>query len=304
VEIDLIEEIYKLVRQVPRGRVSTYGAVARALGDIIASRAVGFALNLNPDPDRTPCYRIIASDGSIGGFSRGIEEKIERLRRDGIEVRNGKVMNFGKVFFDDFDTDYPLKRLRKEQMRLSRKVRLKDELGEIRYVAGFDAGYSKSDPLTAHGAIVTIELESMEIVEEMIARKRIRFPYIPTYLAFREFPVFLEAYRRIKIQPDLILVDGNGILHPFKLGIASHIGVSLDLPTIGVAKNLLMGEMRGEDVVYQGEVLGKAVYSSRKPIFVSPGHRMSLDTAVRLVRKLCRYRIPEPVRLAHILAKS
>ncbi|RLF50363.1 MAG: endonuclease V, partial [Thermoplasmata archaeon] len=141
-KIDLFEEIYRIVRQVPRGKVSTYGAVARALGDIRASRAVGVAMNINPDPEFTPCYRIVNSDGTVGGFSMGVDEKIRRLKEDGIEVVNGRIKNFERVFFDDFFTRYPRKSLREEQIRLSRRVVLDDSFEKDELVAGVDVAYS------------------------------------------------------------------------------------------------------------------------------------------------------------------
>jgi len=302
--IDFLEETYKLVRQIPKGMVSTYGAIAEALGDRIAARAVGFALNLNPNPDLTPCYRVVAGDGSIGGFSRGIDEKIRRLESEGIRIKNGKIREFEDVIFKDFETWYPLRKLREEQSRLANKVKMEDDFEEIRYVAGFDAGYSKANPLKSYGAIVIMDLKKMEVVEKVVAEKVIKFPYVPTYLAFRELPIFLEVYKNLNTKPDLLLVDGNGILHPLKLGIASHIGVILDMPTIGAAKKLLLGEIDGDRIRYRGDVLGKVLYSSSKPIYVSPGHRISMNTAFEFTKKLCRYRIPEPIRLAHSIVSQ
>ncbi len=102
---------YHLVKQIPYGRVSTYGAVAKALGNKGYARAVGKYMNKNPDPDSMPCFKIVKSDGSIGGFGRGIDDKIRRLNEESIDVKNGKIVDFKQVFFDDFKTDYPLKKL-------------------------------------------------------------------------------------------------------------------------------------------------------------------------------------------------
>jgi O-6-methylguanine DNA methyltransferase len=101
---------YRLVRQIPAGRVSTYGAVAEALGNKGYARAVGKYMNKNPDADSMPCFKIVKSDGSLGGFGRGVDDKIRRLTEDGINVKNGKIINFEKVFFNDFKTNYPLKK--------------------------------------------------------------------------------------------------------------------------------------------------------------------------------------------------
>jgi len=107
--MNIIEYTYYIVRQIPTGRVSTYGAVAKALGNKGYARAVGKYMNKNPDANTMPCFKIVKSDGSLGGFGLGIDDKIRRLKEDGISVKDGKIVNFEKVFFDDFKTDYPLK---------------------------------------------------------------------------------------------------------------------------------------------------------------------------------------------------
>ncbi len=108
--MNLCEYTYYLVKQIPKGKVSTYGAVAKALGNKGYARAVGKYMNKNPDPDGMPCFKIVKSDGGIGGFGGGIDDKIRRLNEDGIKVRNRKIVDFEKVFFDDFKTVYPLKK--------------------------------------------------------------------------------------------------------------------------------------------------------------------------------------------------
>ena len=109
--MNLCEYTYYLVKQIPKGRVSTYGAVARALGDKKHARAIGKYMNKNPNPDTMPCFKIVKSDGSLGGFGRGIEDKIRRLNKDGIEVKDNKIVNFKEVFFNDFKSSFPLKKL-------------------------------------------------------------------------------------------------------------------------------------------------------------------------------------------------
>jgi deoxyribonuclease V len=108
--MNLIEYTYYLVRQIPPGRVSTYGAVAKALGNKGYARAVGKWMNKNPNADTMPCFKIVSSDGSLGGFGLGLNDKVRRLKDDGISVKNGKIENFEQVFFDDFKTDFPLKK--------------------------------------------------------------------------------------------------------------------------------------------------------------------------------------------------
>jgi len=108
--MNITEYTYHLVRQIPKGRISTYGAVAKALGNKGYARAVGKYMNQNPNADTMPCFKIVKSDGSLGGFGLGIEDKIRRLKEDGMEVKDGKIVNFKKVFFNDFKTEYPLKK--------------------------------------------------------------------------------------------------------------------------------------------------------------------------------------------------
>jgi len=108
--MNITEYTYHLVRQIPAGRVSTYGAVAKALGNKDYARAVGKFMNKNPDADTMPCFKIVKSDGSLGGFGLGIDDKIRRLKRDGIEIKDGTIVDFESVFFDDFKTEYPLKK--------------------------------------------------------------------------------------------------------------------------------------------------------------------------------------------------
>jgi O-6-methylguanine DNA methyltransferase len=110
--MNLCEYTYYLVRQIPSGRVSTYGAVATALGNKHYARAVGTFMHNNPDADTMPCFKIVQSDGGIGGFGLGIEDKIRRLQEDNIQVKNGKIINFKNVFFNDFNTEYPLRNKR------------------------------------------------------------------------------------------------------------------------------------------------------------------------------------------------
>jgi len=136
--MNLYEYTYNLVRQIPDGMISSYGAIALALGDIRASRAVGRMMNQNPNADEMPCFRIVYSDGKIGGFGLGIDDKIRRLSLDNIQVKENRIMNFQKVFFDDFNTDFPLKKLRKKQIELSKNVELKDSIDKIDTVAGFE----------------------------------------------------------------------------------------------------------------------------------------------------------------------
>jgi len=299
--VDLYSYFYELVKQIPKGRVSTYGALARALGDIRAARACGVMLSQNPDAPRIPCHRVVMSDGSLGGFTHpeGVKKKIERLRQEGVEIHNGKIVNFQKILFEDFRTDYPLRRLREEQERMREKIVLEDlEIPDL--VAGVDVSYKGRN---AYASLVIMTMDGR--VREIITKKRsVDFPYIPTYLAFREAPIIAELLKEVK-EPVLLMVDGNGILHPRRFGLASHVGVENSMPTIGVAKSLLTGEIRGNKVFLGNEQLGWFLISGRKRgIYVSPGHGISLNTSLELVKKFLHYRVPEPLRVSHLEANK
>ena len=312
--MDFFEEVYRLTRQIPDGRVSTYGAVAKALGDVKASRAVGLALNLNPDPEFTPCYKVVMSDGGLGGFGRGLEDKIRRLKKDGVLVKKGRIVDFEKRFFDDFETTYPLKNLRSKQLELSKKVVTKDGFETIKDVTGLDVAYKKTNnKLVACAAYVTMDYETKETVEEGWVHENVRTPYIPTYLAFTEYPLIKKLWDEMEKKPSVLMLDGNGVLHPYRIGLASHVGVELGTPTLGVAKSHLYGvlmEKKGDGcyvVNENGERIGYAFFSSKsikKPVYVSPGHKVSLETSIKIVRRLSFFRVPEPTRRAHILARS
>jgi len=289
--MDLYEEMYRLVKQIPRGKVSTYGCVARALGDIRASRAVGVMLNQNPYKE-VPCYRVVYSDGGIGGYATGVEKKIALLERDGIKIRDGKI-DLKKYLFDDFKTTYPLKRLRREQEKLREKLVIEDDF-EFSSIAGMDISYSKR---YAYGAYVEFD-ENGKILKKKVVKRKIDFPYIPTYLAYRELPILNELIKNE--DPSVVMIDGNGLLHPRFFGVASHFGVVNDRASMGIAKKKLCGEEKNSGIFVDGRKVGMKIGK----IYVSPGHKMSVDSAARIAKKFMRYSIPEPVRQAHILANE
>jgi deoxyribonuclease V len=304
--MNLFEYTYDLVRQIPSGRISTYGAVAKALGDIRASRAVGRMMNQNPNADDMPCFKIVYSDGKLGGFGLGPEDKIRRLKEENVNVKDGKILDFQNVFFDDFQTDYPLKKFHKEQIDLSKKVKINDDFDKINTVAGFDVAYPKNEFEEVCGACVVFDYKSKSVVEEKIVFKNINFPYIPTYLSYREFPLIKELIEDFSTKPSILMLDGNGILHPNRCGYASYTGIMLDLPTIGVAKSLLCGKVEDKIVSINNQKVGYAMNSSRakKPFYISPGHRISLETSKKVVKNFQKYKLPEPLRQAHIIANK
>jgi deoxyribonuclease V len=197
-------------------------------------------------------------------------------------------------------------------MRLQEKLRdlvsLEDDFAPIRYVAGADLAFDPTTDLAFAGVIV-YRFPEMDEVERRSAQRKLRFPYVPGLLSFRESPVLLAAFARLQTDPDLILIDGHGRAHPRLFGIACHIGVLFDKPVIGCAKSLLVGgyqEPEGKrgataSLVFQGERVGIVLRTrdNVKPIFVTQGHRVSLESAVRLVSQcLDGFRIPKPTREA------
>jgi deoxyribonuclease V len=194
------------------------------------------------------------------------------------------------------------------QERLRRRVVLQDRFDAIRTVAGADLAFDPATNTAFAGVIVYRFPELMEI-ERRMARRKLRFPYVPGLLSFRESPILMAALARLRNEPDLILIDGHGRAHPRLFGIACHIGVLFDKPAIGCGKSLLVGEFRDpgkragstSPLVFHDEVVGTVLRTRDgvKPIFVTQGHRVSLETAVRLVHACVDgFRIPKPTREA------
>ncbi|KYK23363.1 hypothetical protein AYK24_01075 [Thermoplasmatales archaeon SG8-52-4] len=305
--MNLFEYTYDLVRQIPDGKLSSYGAVAEALGDKIAARAVGRMMNQNPNADTMPCYKIVHSNGRLGGFGLGIDNKIKRLNKVNIEVINDKIIDFDSVFFKDFKTDFPLKNLRTDQIKLSKKVKLQDDFKKINSIAGIDIAYPKNEFEEACGACVVMDYNTKEIIDRKTIFWETNFPYISTYLFYREFPIIRELVNILKHEPTVFMFDGNGILHTYGIGLATQAGIELNKSSIGIAKSLLYGDIEGDNVKIDGIKKGFTFFSSEKikrPIYVSPGYKISFETTFKIVKKLSKYKIPEPLRQAHILAKK
>lgn len=200
------------------------------------------------------------------------------------------------------------------QQQLRKEVITQDQLGTVQYVAGVDVGFQESGSIT-RAAVAVLSFPDLQLKEHAIALRPTTFPYVPGFLSFREVPAVLDALEKVSITPDLILCDGQGIAHPRRLGIACHLGILIDLPTIGVAKSLLVGkhaeipEVRGswQPLVHKGETIG-AVLRTRigvKPVYVSSGHRVSLPTAIDYVMRCTpKYRLPETTRWADKLASN
>jgi deoxyribonuclease V len=189
---------------------------------------------------------------------------------------------------------------------MSSHIIFEDRLpAEIRLIGGVDVAYTKS---TSIGAAVVLDYDSLELLESQTAVSKTRMPYIPTLLSFREIPATVRSIKKLRLRPDLFLVDGQGFAHPYRCGFASHLGLALDRPTIGVAKSRLFGDIQNREtknvtlLKHKGEIVGAAVTTKRgsKPVYVSVGHMVSLETAIRIVQTCSRgNRVPDPILRAH-----
>jgi len=204
--------------------------------------------------------------------------------------------------------------LRQEQLERAAEVQQEDDFEVMppRYIGGADVGFEQGGEVT-RAALVILEYPSLRLVEHRVARIATTMPYIPGFLSFREYPALLAAWQQLELKPDLLFVDGQGIAHPRRLGVASHFGLLVDVPTIGVAKSRLFGKFEPLDdepgttqpLIDKGEQIGWVLRSKRRcnPLFISPGHRVSQVTALSWVETcLNGYRLPEPTRWADAVA--
>lgn len=196
-------------------------------------------------------------------------------------------------------------KLKEEQLKLAEKVITTDSFDKIKTIGGVDQAFFDDKIVSS---IVVCDYKTMEIIEKKYAISDVTMPYIPGYLSYREAPVIVEAYNKLETKPDILIVDGNGILHPRRIGLASHVGILLDQVTIGIAKNLLLGELSGDKIIVDKEIRAVQLQtrSFSKPIFISPGHRISLKTSVEIVKKCLRepHKLPEPLYFAHKYANK
>ncbi|WP_456465151.1 endonuclease V [Persephonella sp.] len=206
-------------------------------------------------------------------------------------------------------------RLIKEQIKLSKKLKIKDKIpvDKIKIVAGIDVTFTDiwKNPTTGIACITVIDIRSFNTIETVFAEETVDFPYIPTFLAYRELPVILKAYKKLKTKPDAFIIDGMGIIHPRKMGIASHFGVITDTISIGCGKSKLTGEFEQPEnkkfayrpVYVDGELRGYILRTRKNsnPVFVSPGNNISVESSLKVViRSVKDYKLPEPTRLAHL----
>ncbi|MFH1052916.1 MAG: endonuclease V [Candidatus Woesearchaeota archaeon] len=193
-----------------------------------------------------------------------------------------------------------IEKLKKEQLKFAKKVIVKDDFDTIKTIAGCDQGF-KGNKIVSE--VVVLDAKTFEILEKKFAVKEIAMPYIPSFQFFREGPAIIEAFNKLDLKPDVLLIDSNGILHPRRIGMASHIGIILDIPTIGVCKSLLCGAVNGNDIYVEKELRGKKIMTKEyaNPLYVSPGHKISIKTAVDIIKTTVKHphKFPEPIHIAH-----
>lgn len=284
------EALAACIREIPPGKAATCGTVARALGDVRAARAVAAWLAEHPglDPER----RVVRADGRSVG----------RLPQRRVPVKQ-LTDNLGGVPL--------LAELRAAQRRLALRVREEDDFQDVRTLGGADVAYIGN---RAFAAAVCLDATTQEVLSVAERELEVDFPYIPSYLAFREFPAIQAAVGGLVNKPDVLLIDGHGRLHPILFGFACYAGVALDRPTIGIAKHALVGRpvasrREGSGAIpieLGGRVQGYAWVPpcASRAVYVSVGNRITLETALRIAQGATRERYPEPLRLADRISKE
>jgi len=295
--------VLKAAEQIPRGKITTFGEVAKALGDIRAARAVSISVLRDVKSRGGPWHRFVASDGSLGTMAG---KKRELLLSEGIPIINSRIRDLERflVKADEIDVPPILLKMRLAQKKLRERVVLEDRLEEVDLAAGVDVAYGLYRGLEVGYAACVVVDSKLDRVGFKTVRMETTFPYVPTYLAFREMP-FIAASTK-GIQFDLLLLDGHGIAHPERVGEACHAGLVLGKPSIGVAKSILVGKVVDSVIMHKGENIGYLVgKEGQSPAFVSPGHLVSLETSRSIVEKFWgSYKQPKPLVLAHEIAKK
>lgn len=310
---NLTEELESLLRQIPAGKVSTFGGLGRALGDVGAARWVSQAVRSDQCPADCPVHRVVLKDGTLGVGDP--EWQTRRLAREGVAVEQNRV-DLSGIEFEEFECSAPLEALKRRQEELPKIVELSSFEITPSEIAAVDLSYLKDN--TAVGCYAVVETVTGNLVWSETVHRPVPFPYISGYLAYRELPILLDLIEHVRCQRELaevVFVDGNGILHPRRAGIATHLGVMTDLRTVGVGKKLLCGNVdlaqvtpeNPQPIRHQDEEIGRALKAEQesRPVFVSPGHRINVPDAVRLARLLFHgHRLPEPVFQADALSRA
>lgn len=316
---DLHASLNRLLAQIPRGHVTTFGDLGEALGTVRAARWVAEYV-----AHQVHCngHRVIRRTGELGGFARGDESaKAELLRKEGVEVDDGTV-DLERYGFNKFRSRKPLQRLLRMQDELREEISLKSYRAKPEFVAGVDLSYEKKspgEPCYACATYAVVETKNLQLVGSHTIRRKVKFPYISGFLSFREAPILLQLLDHVrKREPlaEVILVDGNGIMHPRRVGVATFVGVTANVRTIGVAKTFLCGNLEGDDSIpastprairLEGRKVGYSIGNTdaSRPVFLSPGNRLSLTNALSLVRSLfADHRIPEPIYHADRISRE
>ncbi len=316
---DLEADLRRLFAAIPPGRLTSPGGLAALLGDRSAAVWIGRWLLNHAHTDDCRCHRVVRSGGLLGGYAAGEETKRARLRAEGSLSLDGTWKAQAVLSADELRSLLPvapLAKLRERQEAVRRAVALRPLDPPPDYLGGVDASYAPDGEAVA--AYCHVRRRDGRLLERFVVRRECRFPYIAGYLAFRELPVMLaavEAARRSGLNPDLLFVDGAGILHPRGAGLASHLGVALGLPTVGVTKTLLCGSLpEGEPllpgtctpIVWQGEAVGTCIRSRSghaRCVYVSPGHLIDPADAVTWTLACFHRRLPEPIYWADRLSR-
>jgi deoxyribonuclease V len=208
-----------------------------------------------------------------------------------------------------------IKQVQELQIELAKQISRVNELFHPHFIAGSDISAPDSRGI-ARAVVIVLEYPGLKIAETQIVEDKLAFPYVPGLLSFRELPLIVSAFEKLSIKPDLLLVDGQGIAHPRRLGIASHLGLFLNIPTIGCAKSRLCGTHKSlisnrlgsyAQLIDKDELIGVVLRTKpkTKPLYISIGHKIDLPTSIYWVKKCLKgYRLPEPSRLAHLAASN
>jgi deoxyribonuclease V len=303
--LDLYGLVYRLVKYIPTGYVSFYSELAKALGDSrYATRSIGEILSRNPNPIVIPCHRVIRKDLTLGGYILGREYKKLLLKSERIKIIKDKVVLEDNLF-RDFPREGTLRTLRGIQRKVCRSIassgsvksKTKGITFDVAYIRGFGFDY-------AIVGYVVFDLNKPKILKKGYCVERVYFPYIPTYLAFREYLPMKKCLEGLDVEDSIIFIDGNGLLHPIKCGIATFIGAIEGITTIGIAKSLLTGRVEGDLVKIDKDTVGKVLSVRNKRYYISVGNLISLDEAYRITKTVLRLYGKVPHDLVHNYVNS
>lgn len=311
---DLEATLREWLSRVPPGRVVTCGALAELLGDRQAARWIGTWLGEHEHGPACGCHRVVRAGGRPARFILGGTRQVQLLRAEGAPFEGDTVAASAILSPEELSQlagsdarERPLERLQELQRSLRAAVRIVPLTRMPKDCGGVDISYRNGQAVAVYCRVLW---PSGEKVYETAVVQRVTFPYITSYLSFRELPpmlAVLEQAARAGQLAEVIAVDGSGLLHPRGLGIASHLGVVIDRPTIGVTKTLLCGEVNmtglspGESrpVLWEGQVRGAVLRSSAghsQPVVLSVGHLVDVEACVSVIRPLFgRHRLPEPI---------